>query len=59
MKNRMWQSVIITLSDGSEHHFTGPAVFYPGEKRLIKAELIRFTTPRRLPRGCYFEEVKK
>ena len=44
-----YQSVIITLSDGSKHIFTGPVVLNPGDPRSIKQ--VRFTMPKKLMEG--------
>ena len=49
-----YQSVIITLSDGSKHIFTGPVVLKPGDPRSIKQ--VRFTMPKKLMEGY---ELKK
>ena len=54
-----YQSVIITLSDGSKHIFTGPVVLKPGDPRSIKQ--VRFTMPKKLMEGYEFgkHEPKK
>jgi len=48
-----YQNVIITLSDGSEHIFTGKEFAKPGDKRIIRS--IKFTEPKELPTGYAFE----
>jgi len=55
MKTRMYQSVVITLSDGTVHHFTGPAIFKEGEERKIRN--IEFTLPKELPDDVHFEKL--
>ena len=53
----MMQNVVITLSDGSNHVFTGKAFSNVwGETRTVVK--VRFTEPMPLPPGYSFEEVK-
>jgi hypothetical protein len=49
----LYQNCILTLSDGSTAVFTGKAVFFEGEKRKITDT--KFTDPKELPEGYYFE----
>lgn len=55
-KDRMYQNVIITLADGSQHVFSGKAICFPGEKKHIRK--IEFTIPKKLPEGLGFEEFE-
>jgi len=55
MKSRMYQSVVITLNDGTIHCFTGPAIFKEGEERKIRN--IEFTLPKELPSDTHFERL--
>lgn len=56
MNNNLHQSVIITLSDGTIATFTGESIVFPGDSRTVVD--IKFTEPRELPNGYYFEEIK-
>lgn len=51
-----YQSVIITLSDGSKHIFTGPVVLKPGDPRYIKR--VKVTPPRKLMEGYEFKKME-
>lgn len=51
-----YQSVIITLSDGSKHIFTGPVVLKPGDPRSIKQVML--TPPRKLMEGYEFKKME-
>ena len=51
-----YQSVIITLSDGSKHIFTGPVVLKPGDPRSIKQ--VQFTMPKKLMEGYEFKKME-
>jgi len=53
----LYQNVIITLSDGSVHIFTGKAFSRFGEERRITS--IKFTEPKPLPPGYEFEPIPK
>jgi len=55
-KPNLYQTVKLTLSDGSSHCFTGPAVVFPGERRTITD--VAFTEPKPLPQGCKFEIIE-
>ena len=57
-KREMGQSVVMGLDDGSTISFWGKAVFFPGDTRRIKVETIRFTEPKPLPKGAFFEDIK-
>ncbi len=52
-----YQVCIVTLSDGTEARFTGPAVASPGDNRTIRG--IEFTPPKPLPAGHTFGEISK
>ncbi len=56
-KDNRRQTVLITLSDGSVHGFTGPAFSEKGDKRQITR--IEFTEPANLPDGCFWETIPK
>lgn len=51
----LYQNIILTLSDGSVHVFTGKAFTVEGETRTIKDT--KFTVPKPLPEGCAFESA--
>lgn len=57
MTREEYQSVILTLSDGTTVTFTGKVAVRPGDKRLITK--IVFTEPGMLPEGTFFEEISK
>ena len=50
-----YQNVIITLSDGSRHTFTGKAICEEGETRRISK--VEFSLPKPLPVGYTLEEM--
>lgn len=57
MKKEKFQSVWITLSDGTKHCFTGRAITKKGDKRRITN--IYFTEPEELPENYYLEIIKR
>ena len=57
MKTEKFQSVWITFSDGTKAGFSGKAVVFPGDARLIRD--ISFTAPQDLDPGYSFEVTPK
>ena len=55
-KPQLYQTVKLTLSDGSSHCFTGPAAVFPGERRTITD--VAFTEPKPLPKDCRFDTIE-
>ena len=53
--SRLFQTVILTLSNGKKGSFTGKVLVRPED--AVAVTDIQFTFPRELPRGCAFEEV--
>lgn len=53
-KPEYYQSVVITLDDGSKHTFTGRVCTFKGDKRRIAD--IAFTEPKPLPADCHFQK---
>lgn len=51
-----FQSVWLTLSDGTKAGFIGKAVVFSGDKRTIVD--IVFTEPKELPKNCSFGKVE-
>jgi len=56
-KKEMYQTVILTLSDGSVWSATGKARFYPGEDNPMILRT-QFLAPQELPEGMKFEDMK-
>jgi len=50
-----YQTVIITLDDGSVHTFIGPVMAEPGDTRRVSS--VRFTFATKLPEGAKFEPL--
>jgi hypothetical protein len=51
-----YQTVVITLSDGSVHQFTGKVATKRGDTRTVTD--IRFTDPAKLPNDVNWGELK-
>lgn len=45
----MLQSVTLTFADGKKATFTGPAVLFEGQTKVVSIE---FGEPRPMPEGC-------
>jgi len=50
-----YQTVVITLSDGSVHQFTGKAFTKRGDTRTITD--VKFTAPKKLPNDVIWGEI--
>lgn len=48
--NQQIQSIVVSLSDGTQGVFTGPALVSPDDERTITN--IQFSEPAPLPDGC-------
>ena len=55
-KTKMYQNLILELSDGRLINTTVPAFCKVGDQISITA--IRVTNPKELPEGCSFEELE-
>ena len=51
------QSVLISFTDGTAAIFSGKAVLWPDEQKILKD--IKFTMPRDLPEDCYLRSINK
>jgi hypothetical protein len=51
----MIQSVIVTFKGGEKATFTGPAVVFQNEEKVV--ENIVFTAPKPLPQDCEWGKV--
>lgn len=51
------QTIILTLSDGSKHSFTGPAAIFEGGPEVILP--IVATEPKDMPTGCRWEHASE
>ena len=49
------QSVLISFTDGTAAIFSGKAVLWPDEQKILKD--IKFTMPRDLPDDCSFGSI--
>jgi hypothetical protein len=53
-----YQTVIVTLSNGTTGSFTGPAIVNPNNKDLRISRIV-FTEPQELPKGMKFELIDR
>lgn len=51
----MLQSVTLTFADGKEATFTGPAVLFEGQAKVVK---ISFGEPMEIPEGCSWSSLE-
>jgi hypothetical protein len=54
-KEEMIQSLTIIFSDGTAGHFTGPAVLFGDEVKMVKE--VTFHPPRPLPSDCHWSNL--
>lgn len=54
-KEEMIQSLTITFEDGTEGSFTGPAMLFDGEFKIVSK--ITFSPPRPLPEDCHWSNL--
>ena len=54
-----YQSVLITLSDGTIGRFTGEVLVRAHEIRNLIVADVKFTEPQELPEGCSFKMLKE
>ena len=52
-----YQSVIITLNDGTRLVYTGKAQVFEGDTRSVVG--VKFTEPKDLPAGTTFDVIKE
>lgn len=58
-KSNMVQHVVLTLSDGTKHTFTGQVAIDPNDARQCKLKVkdIAFTVPKPMADGCSWERI--
>ena len=57
-KPEMYQSVHITLSDGTKACYVGKAVVFPTSIESRTIVDVAFTPPKPMPAGCKFEQIE-
>lgn len=54
-EGEMLQSIIVTFKDGDQAIFTGKAVVFAGQEKIISD--IKFTLPKPMPEDCSWGKI--